>query len=57
MFIMATLIVMLVILTAFIITGLAAAGAGFIIIFGDVLVAMGVIGFLIWVCVKKRLEK
>ena len=40
MIILLTLITMVIILTAFVIIGLATAGASFIIIFGDVIIAI-----------------
>lgn len=54
MFILSILVIMLIMLVAFIIIGLASAGASFIIIFGDVIVAIGVIGAIIWYLIKKR---
>ena len=57
MIIILTLLTMLVILISFLIVGVASAGAAFIIIFGDVLVAIGFIMYLIHYISKKRKEK
>lgn len=57
MIIILTLLTMLVILVSFLIIGVASAGAAFIIIFGDVLVAIGFIMYLIHYISKKRKEK
>ena len=57
MIILMTLITMVIILAAFIIIGLATAGVSFIIIFGDVLIALAVIVWLISLIVKKRKAK
>lgn len=57
MIIIVTLLTMLAILVSFLIIGVASAGAAFIIIFGDVLVAIGFIMYLIHYISKKRKEK
>lgn len=57
MIILLTLITMVIILAAFVIIGLATAGASFIIVFGDVLVAIAIIAWLISLIVKKRKNK
>lgn len=56
MIILLTLITMVIILTIFIIVGLATAGASFIIIFGDVIVAIAIIAWLIKRLINKRKE-
>ena len=56
MIILLTLITMVIILTIFIIVGLATAGASFIIIFGDVIVAIAIIALLIKRLINKRKE-
>lgn len=56
MIILLTLITMVIILTVFIIIGLATAGASFIIIFGDVIVAIVIIAWLIKRLINKRKE-
>lgn len=56
MFILLTLFTMLVILTAFLIVGVASAGAAFLIVFGDIIVAMVFIVMLIKHILKKRSE-
>lgn len=56
MIILLTLITMVIILTAFVIIGLATAGASFIIIFGDVIVAIAIIAWLIKKLIDKRKE-
>lgn len=48
------LLIMFIILMAFIILGVATAGAGFVIIFGDVIVCIALIAFLIKILVKRR---
>lgn len=57
MIILLTLITMVIILTAFVIVGLATAGASFIIVFGDVVVAIAIIAWLINLMIKKRKDK
>lgn len=57
MFIIATLITMIVMLIAFLIIGIACAGASFIVVFGDVLVAIVLIWLLVKYLIKKRGEK
>ncbi len=57
MIIILTLITMVIILAAFVIVGLATAGASFIIVFGDVLVAIAIIAWLISLIIKKRKNK
>lgn len=57
MFILLTLLIMLVILTAFLIVGVASAGAAFLIVFGDIVVAVIFIVMLIKHILKKRSEK
>ena len=56
MIILLTLITMVIILTAFVIVGLATAGASFIIIFGDVIIAIVIIAWLIKKLIDKRKE-
>ncbi len=56
MIILLTLITMVIILTVFVIIGLATAGASFIIIFGDVIVAIAIIAWLIKRLINKRKE-
>lgn len=56
MIILLTLIMMVIILTVFVIIGLATAGASFIIIFGDVIVAIAIIAWLIKRLINKRKE-
>lgn len=56
MIILLTLITMVIILTAFVIIGLASAGASFIIIFGDVIVAIVILAWLISKLINKRKE-
>lgn len=56
MIILLTLITMAIILTVFVIIGLATAGASFIIIFGDVIVAIAIIAWLIKQLINKRKE-
>lgn len=56
MIILLTLITMVIILTVFVIIGLATAGASFIIIFGDVIVAIVIIAWLIKRLINKRKE-
>lgn len=56
MIILLTLITMAIILTIFVIIGLATAGASFIIIFGDVIVAIAIIAWLIKRLINKRKE-
>lgn len=57
MIILLTLITMVIILAAFVIVGLATAGASFIIVFGDVIVAIAIIAWLISLILKKRKSK
>ena len=57
MFILLTLLTMLVILTAFLIVGVASAGAAFLIVFGDIVVAIVFIVMLIKHILKKRSGK
>ena len=54
MFILLTLFTMLVILTIFLIVGVASAGAAFLIVFGDIVVAIVFIVMLIKHILKKR---
>ena len=54
MFILLTLFTMLVILTIFLIVGAASAGAAFLIVFGDIVVAVVFIVMLIKHILKKR---
>lgn len=54
MFILLTLFTMLVILTIFLIVGVASAGAAFLIVFGDIVVAVVFIAMLIKHILKKR---
>lgn len=54
MIILLTLITMVIILTVFVIIGLATAGASFIIIFGDVIVAIVILAWLINKLINKR---
>lgn len=56
MIILLTLITMVIILTAFVIIGLATAGASFIIIFGDVIIAIVILAVLINKLINKRKE-
>lgn len=56
MIILLTLITMVIILTAFVIIGLATAGASFIIIFGDVIIAIVILAWLINKLINKRKE-
>lgn len=56
MIILLTLITMVIILTVFVIIGLATAGASFIIIFGDVIVAIVILAWLISKLINKRKE-
>ena len=56
MIILLTLITMVIILTAFVIIGLATAGASFIIIFGDVIIAIVILAVLISKLLRKRKE-
>lgn len=57
MLIIAILAVILVFLIAFMVTGAAAAGSAFIIIFGDVIVACLFIGWLIKRIVRKKKDE
>ena len=54
MFILLTLFTMLVILTIFLIVGVASAGAAFLIVFGDIVVAVVFVAMLIKHILKKR---
>lgn len=56
MIILLTLITMVIILTAFVVIGLATAGASFIIIFGDVIIAIVILAWLINKLINKRKE-
>ena len=56
MIILLTLITMVIILTAFVVIGLATAGASFIIIFGDVIIAIVILALLISKLINKRKE-
>ena len=56
MIILLTLITMVIILTAFVVIGLATAGASFIIIFGDVIIAIVILAWLISKLINKRKE-
>ena len=56
MIILLTLITMVIILTVFVIIGLATAGASFIIIFGDVIIAIVILAWLINKLINKRKE-
>lgn len=57
MFILLTLIVMLTILAIFLIVGVASAGAAFLIVFGDLVVAIAVIMWIIKRSIQKRMRK
>lgn len=56
MIILLTLITMVIILTVFVIIGLATAGASFLIIFGDVIIAIVILAWLINKLINKRKE-
>lgn len=57
MFIIAILAVIVIFLIAFMVTGAAAAGSAFIIVFGDVIVACLFIGWLIKRIIRKKNDK
>ena len=57
MFIIAILAVIMIFLIAFMVTGAAAAGSAFIIVFGDIIVACLFIGWLIKRIIRKKSDK
>lgn len=56
MFLLFVLTIMLICLVIFVAAAIAVGGAGFVIVFGDVIVCIGVIGFLIYLIVRKKRE-
>jgi hypothetical protein len=57
MFILLTLAVMFIILTLFMVIGVASAGAAFLIVFGDVVVAIAVIVYVMKRIIAKKMNR
>lgn len=57
MFILLTLAVMFIILTLFMVIGVASAGAAFLIVFGDVVVAIAVIAYVMKRIIAKKMNR
>lgn len=57
MFILLTLAVMFIILTLFMVIGVASAGAAFLIVFGDVVVAIAVIVYMMKRIIAKKMNR
>lgn len=54
MFLLTILILIAIVLIAAVVLGVSAIGAGAILLFGDVIVCVGVIGFIIYKLIRRK---
>lgn len=57
MFLLTILLMIVIILTVVTVVAVSAIGAGAILLFGDVIVCVGVIGFIIYKLIRRRFNR